>query len=135
MSGAKDILAKGTSALKDVASRFLSWGVKVVIITLGGKGVFFATQTDKEGKHLEALKAEVVDTTAAGDTFVGAFAVRMALGREGTYWSDEQVQEATTFGIIASAKTVERRGAQDSIPYLQEIALWETMVQDWGLAL
>ncbi|MEG1711350.1 MAG: PfkB family carbohydrate kinase, partial [Clostridia bacterium] len=57
--------------------------------------------------------AKVVDTTAAGDTFIGTFAAMMAIGKE--------AQEALNIASKAAALTVSRKGAQQSIPYIYEI--------------
>ena len=56
-----------------------------------------------------------IDTTAAGDTFIGAFVTRLSEGAS--------VQEAMTFASKASSLTVTRRGAQQSIPYREEVKL------------
>jgi len=65
-----------------------------------------------------AEKAKVVDTTAAGDTFVGMYALEV-VGREkgGKFDVEGAVRKANR----AAAKTVERKGAQDSIPWRDEL--------------
>ncbi|MGM9443928.1 PfkB family carbohydrate kinase [Streptomyces murinus] len=57
--------------MKDNANYFLSIGIKTVLITLGKQGTYFATET--QSQHIEAYKVNAIDTTAAGDTFIGAF--------------------------------------------------------------
>lgn len=86
-------------------------GVRNVIITAGGKGAY----TDSDGQliHLPASKTEVVDTTAAGDTFCGALCVALS---EGCSLSD-----GIRFANRAAAISVTRMGAWRSIPRRQEL--------------
>lgn len=92
-----------------VARKFQDLGVRNVIITLGGEGVFFATKT--QTGRMPAEKVEVIDTTAAGDTFVGAYAVSIVS-------KTKSVGEAVRTANKAAAMTVQKNGAQDAIPYL-----------------
>ncbi|MGE8436741.1 MAG: ribokinase [Pseudomonas palmensis] len=93
------------------ASRLLALGVGKVIVTLGAQGALFA---DGQGfAHFPATRVQPLDTTAAGDTFVGGFAAALAAGRP--------EREAIAFGQQAAAISVTRAGAQPSIPYLSEL--------------
>ncbi|KAK0621603.1 ribokinase-like protein [Bombardia bombarda] len=101
---------------------FLGKGVRNVIVTLGGRGVFYMSG-DGGGvvkkELVEAEKARVVDTTAAGDTFVGQYALEVVMaGRNG---GEFDIEEAVRKANRAAAKTVERAGAQDSIPWRDEL--------------
>lgn len=62
-------------SMKDNANYFLSIGIKTVLITLGKQGTYFATKN--QSQHIEAYKVNAIDTTAAGDTFIGAFVSRL----------------------------------------------------------
>ena len=62
-------------SMKDNANYFLSLGIKTVLITLGKQGTYFATKN--QSQHIEAYKVNAIDTTAAGDTFIGAFVSRL----------------------------------------------------------
>lgn len=102
----------------DLAQRFLQRGVKeAVIITLGGQGLAYATASGESG-NMPAKKVKVVDTTAAGDTFVGAYAVKRAqmLGQTVDY------RAALDFAILGASKSVEKAGAMAAIPYLSELS-------------
>lgn len=102
--------------LEGVARGFVEGeGVGNVVITLGGRGVYYM-EGGEGGKRglVPAEKAKVVDTTAAGDTFVGAYALEVVGGKF-------DIEEAVRKANRAAAKTVERRGAQDSIPWLEEL--------------
>ncbi len=87
-------------------------GARNVIITLGSQGVFALLDGD-DGRHFGAPKVKAIDTTAAGDTFIGGFVAQLASG--------VPVAEAISFGQRAAAIAVTREGAQPSIPYLREI--------------
>lgn len=93
------------------ASRLIAMGTGKVIITLGAQGALFA---DGHGfTHFPAPKVKAVDTTAAGDTFVGGFAAALATGKSEA--------EAIGFGQIAAALSVTRAGAQPSIPTQSDV--------------
>jgi len=93
------------------ASRLLALGVGKVSVTVGALGALFA---DGQGfAHFPATRVQPLDTTAAGDTFVGGFAAALAAGRS--------EREAIAFGQQAAAISVTRAGAQPSIPYLSEL--------------
>lgn len=97
--------------IKNAANILLEKGVKVVIATLGEKGSMLVT---KEGvKAFDALDVEAIDTTAAGDSFTAGFVVSLANGKT--------IEEAIKFGHIVSSVVVTKKGAQSSIPSMEEI--------------
>lgn len=88
-------------------------GVDRVIVTLGAEGVL---RVGAEGsEHFAASEVQAVDTTAAGDTFVGGFAAALARGCS--------ERDAILFGQRAAAISVTRAGAQPSIPELAELGV------------
>lgn len=87
-------------------------GAKDVIVTLGSKGSLVC-EDGKEPVEVPACKVKAVDTTAAGDTFCGGLCTALSCGRS--------LVEAVQFATKASSLTVQKMGAQDSIPYLSEI--------------
>ncbi|WP_433739780.1 ribokinase [Pseudomonas putida] len=93
------------------ATRLIEMGAGKVIITLGAQGSLFANGQGFE--HFSAPAVKAVDTTAAGDTFVGGFAAALAGGKSEA--------EAIRFGQVAAALSVTRAGAQPSIPHLSEV--------------
>lgn len=102
---------------EELAPLFLAWGVReAVIITLGGDGLVYATSSGASGR-LSAREVNVVDTTAAGDTFVGAYAVQRAKLPGGEFDYTRSLEYAT----LAASKSVERVGAMAAIPYLSEL--------------
>jgi len=87
-------------------------GPATVIVTLGSDGVVVA---DPHGcRHFSALRVQAVDTTAAGDTFIGALCAAYAGG--------ESIDAAVAQAIRAAALCVTRPGAQMSIPKRDELA-------------
>lgn len=140
--------ADGLESKEKVARYFHRLGVTYVLITLGAKGVWYsATDGGSTGpsdgvrrftnKIPAAPVSQVLDTTAAGDTFVGAYAVKVARWREqrradGKAGQDiaeaekphryqTVMDEAMRIAARASARAVERQGAMDSIPFEDEI--------------
>jgi ribokinase len=93
------------------ATALLASGVSKVIVTLGEQGALSASQAGSA--HFPAPKVKPVDTTAAGDTFVGGFAAALAEGKS--------EPDAIRFGQIAAALSVTRSGAQPSIPTFNEV--------------
>lgn len=103
---------------KEVATWFLQKGVSAIIITLGGRGVYFLAKEGGE-KLVPAEKVkEVVDTTAAGDTFVGQYALEVVGSKKGGQFA---IEDAVRRANKAAARTVERKGAQHSIPWRDEL--------------
>jgi ribokinase len=97
--------------------------VRMVIITLGAKGVFFSTITGKQGFVRGVKVPKVVDTTAAGDTFVGYFAIAFAkyVASGGDLEGfDLNIETAVKEANVAAAVCVTRRGAMQSIPFAYE---------------
>ncbi|KAG6034780.1 hypothetical protein E4U41_006385 [Claviceps citrina] len=104
--------------LERVARGFLRRGVRNVVITLGGRGVFYATAQGKTAL-VEAVETTVVDTTAAGDTFVGSYA--LAAVRAGDADGAFDIDAAVRAANKAASITVSRKGAQISIPWMDEL--------------
>lgn len=88
-------------------------GIDTVIITLGSKGSFYM-RDNGEMSMVPAFKTKAIDTTAAGDTFIGAMSTR--LNKDLT-----NIEEAMIYGSAASSVTVSRSGAQPSIPHENEV--------------
>ncbi|MDA0348707.1 MAG: ribokinase [Verrucomicrobia bacterium] len=89
------------------------FGVPTFIITLGSKGCFVSTI----GSHFQtdSMKGiDVVDTTGAGDAFVGGFA-------SGLQTFDGDIKKAAEYGNVVAGLSVTRRGTAPSMPYKDEI--------------
>ncbi|MBW5485671.1 ribokinase [Streptomyces bambusae] len=94
------------------AAEALLQQVPAVAVTLGAAGVLCAAR-GRAPLTVPAPRVRAVDTTAAGDTFVGALAVALGEGRA--------VREAVSWACAAAALSVQRPGAQDSMPARAEI--------------
>lgn len=117
---AGDRLESATALLQD-------WGVKNVIVTLGGKGAFLR---DEQGNtvHFPAdSTVHVVDTTAAGDGFTAALAYGLC--------ADMELKKAMELAISVSNIIVTRKGAQTSIPRMDEVMAFAASRQKRTAAL
>ncbi len=97
---------------REAAHALQAAGARHVLITLGAQGVL-ACFAGGLVHHYAAPLVQPIDTTAAGDTFIGGFAARLALGAP--------VEDAIHFAQRAAALSVTRLGAQPSIPTLAEL--------------
>ncbi|RMZ79700.1 hypothetical protein DV738_g3211, partial [Chaetothyriales sp. CBS 135597] len=100
--------------------------VEHVIVTLGARGVFYHSKSTggSSGEIVQGLKVDnVVDTTAAGDTFVGYFATSLArhVAQHGGSSKGFDLKAALTRANAAAALCVQRSGAIPSIPFSYEI--------------
>ena len=86
-------------------------GVGIVVFTLGAKGAIFSSGSDIV--HLPGFMVQAVDTTAAGDAFVGALAFGLA--------RNMLLPDAVRLANAAGALAVTRLGAQPSLPRGQEV--------------
>ncbi|MFD7390997.1 ribokinase [Streptomyces sp. NPDC059852] len=86
--------------------------VPEVVVTLGASGSLYAAR-GAEPLTVPAPKVTAVDSTGAGDTFVGALAVALGEGR--------LMPDALTWASCAAALSVQREGATVSMPYRPEI--------------
>lgn len=100
---------------EEAAQVFLTKGVKCVIITLGSKGA--AIITKEFSMVVEAFKVKAIDTTAAGDSFIGALCSKLDFNN----LNKENLVDSVIFANKVSSIAVQRKGAQPSIPYLSEI--------------
>lgn len=99
------------NSLLEATSILLAKGIKEIIVTLGQKGVLYV---NKEGHTFyQACLVDAVDTTAAGDSFIGGFIAAYLRGLD--------MGKAIDIGQTAASITVQRLGAQSSLPSLEEV--------------
>lgn len=90
----------------EAAAALLAGGTRVVVVTVGERGAYLVSA--REQIHVPAFQIHAVDTTAAGDTFVGALSAR--------YRGPDSLESAARFASAAAALACTRMGAQSSIP-------------------
>jgi ribokinase len=100
-------LASAEGAAKSLLAR----GAQIVIVTLGANGALIVN--NEITKHIPAFRVDVVDTTAAGDAFIGGFASAL-LG-------NKSLEEAVRYGCACGALAATRFGAQPSLPTKEEV--------------
>ena len=100
------------SAQRDIVAACRQLGSAVTVATLGSRGAIVVTPQDAVA--LPGFKAKVVDTTGAGDCFVGALAARLSAGAD--------LLDAARYANAAASCSVERLGATPSMPSPREVA-------------
>jgi ribokinase len=98
--------------ISDAVQKIKTQGIRDVVVTLGSRGVYM--NSDAEGiHHVIAHKVSAVDTTAAGDSFTAAMAMKLI--------DKENLLESIKFANYVSSIVVTREGAQSSIPTINEV--------------
>jgi len=116
LSGQRGQRVESLEDARDVASVLLEQGIAKVVITLGSQGAILAIAAETAGARViyqSAPKVPVVDTTAAGDCFVGALTVALTEG--------QTPEDALRFAVYASALKVTKFGAQSGLPTRAEV--------------
>ena len=111
---ARDITGVTIASQEDArqaAQKLLDRNVKNVLITMGSEGAAFV---NRQGMiHRGCVPTEVLDPTAAGDSFIGAFCVAIAAGMK--------AEDAMVFANHTASITVSRKGAMPSLPKLEQV--------------
>jgi ribokinase len=103
------------ASLREDALSLQKKGVKNVLVTLGSAGSYLLLEDGSEVRMEANPKVQVVDTTAAGDSYVAALAVALSQG--------ENLEKAARFASRVSDIVVTRPGAQTSIPSREEVEI------------
>lgn len=106
-----DIDANEKGYIEKLKNILVDKNIKNIILTLGKNGSLLLNKEKCE--KFDAYKVKAIDTTAAGDSFIAAFAKKILEGND--------VSLAIKYATLVSAIVVTRKGAQDSIPSLEEI--------------
>jgi ribokinase len=97
---------EGVEGALSAAPELLELGPRSAVITLGREGAVFSD--GESTNHLPAPKVDAVDTTGAGDAFVGALAAKLA--------QELPLNDAVAYAVRAGAAAVTRKGAQGALP-------------------
>jgi ribokinase len=100
---------------EEVARRLCDLGPRSAVVTLGAAGAAFAGSG--ASGVTRAPRVSVVDTTGAGDAFVGALSLALARGHD--------LQAACRYGVGAGSWAVQRKGAQTSFPNTDQLEITE----------
>jgi ribokinase len=102
---------RGVEDAKAAARQLLTWGPATVIATLGERGVLVVEAEETE--YVRAQEVQAVDTTGAGDVFIGTLAAFLAEGRT--------LSDAVRGANLAASISVTRPGTQTSFPRREEV--------------
>lgn len=108
------LLDKKNRSLNEIinsAKEVLDYGTKNVIVTLGDKGCVYANK--EMSVHYPCEKVKAVDTTAAGDSFIGGFI--------SAYIDGLSIDECIIYAQKVAEYTVKAVGAVDSLPYKKQL--------------
>jgi ribokinase len=111
-----DMDVKDIPSAEKAARVLLERGVKNVIVTLGSKGALIVSSSQEDkytSTHVNTYEVKVVDTTAAGDAFIGGFATALL--------QDKSLEDAVRYGCACGALATTKFGAQPSLPTKEEV--------------
>jgi ribokinase len=121
------------ASAESAARVLLNRGAKHVIVTLGSKGALMveSKQVDKyTSTHVDTFAVEVVDSTAAGDAFIGGFAVKLIERSRGSLTPADalenaiyikHIENAVRYACACGALATTKFGAQPSLPTKEEV--------------
>jgi len=109
----KEITGEGRGKIINASRNIAALGLKTIITTLGSKGCLIYEKEHDQALNVPAFKVKAVDTVGAGDCFNGVLASKLFQG--------ETLINAVKYATAAASIAVTRKGAQESMPYEEEI--------------
>ena len=110
--------------MKTATLEIMEMGPRLVLITLGSKGVYYAAK-DKNNSFIDGSlsvpKVNVVDTTCAGDSFTGGLLYRLTRSENPLDFTKEELESNLKFANSVASICVTRRGAIPALPTLMEV--------------
>lgn len=114
-------LVTGYTDVRKAAESITKNGVKIVLITLGDKGSFVYLY-DQKNAYVPGFASNVIDTTGAGDSFMGGFLYKFCeYDKCIEKFSLQEIIECVRFGNAVASLCVEREGAIPAMPVMQEV--------------
>jgi len=108
-----ELTGEGKLKIIQASRDIIKLGIKYVITTLGNRGSLIYIGAEDKSIEIAPPNVNAVDTVGAGDCFIGVLASKLSQG--------ESIINAVKYATIAASIAVTRKGAQDSMPYLNEI--------------
>jgi len=105
------IRVTGIKGAERAANKLIDQGVKNILLTLGKDGAYLFSNNQQQ--HFPAIAVNAIDTTGAGDAFIGSLAYALSLG--------DILPEAIKFANFSAALSVTKIGTQTSFPTLDDI--------------
>ncbi len=105
------IKVNGLDGVKEASQKLFEMGIKRIIITLGADGAFYYDQSGST--HFPSPAVNVIDTTGAGDAFIGSLAFAIS--------KKAKLNDAVEFANICASLSVTKIGTQISFPTLDEV--------------
>ena len=109
----KPTINVGKDGIIEISKKLYDLGVKTIITTLGSKGCVIYEGANDEVTETPAFKVKAVDTVGAGDCFNGVLACKLCKGNS--------IKNAVKYATVAASIKVTRKGAQEGIPFQNEI--------------
>jgi len=109
----KDLSGTDEEKIIHASKNIANLGVKTIITTLGKKGALIYQSEKNEIIKIPPFKVQAIDTVDAGDCFNSVLASKLSQGKD--------IIEAVKYATVAASIAVTRKGAQESMPYLDEI--------------
>lgn len=116
--GITGIEAIDDESIEAGAEKLFDAGMTEILITLGKRGAYYLNSAGKRHKE-SGYKVAAVDSTAAGDSFIGGLLRCLAL--------DETIEDSMSYAMKVGAVTVSRIGAQSSLPNEIDIEMFKGM--------
>jgi len=109
----KELFGEGREKIIQASMDIVDLGVKTIITTLGSKGSLIYEKNKDQAFDVPAFKVKAIDTVGAGDCFNGVLASKLFQG--------ENLINAVKYATAAASIAVTRKGAQESMPFVEEI--------------
>lgn len=109
----KELVGESKGKVIQASKNISKLGVKTIVTTLGSKGCIIYNAAEDKFTEIPAFKVKPVDTVGAGDCFNGVLASKLNQG--------EDLITSVKYATVAASIAVTRKGAQKSMPFIDEI--------------